>query len=258
MVAVIGMLVSPTPVVGKAMAAGATWMPEATAPVPLRITLAWFAIEADATVNAPVNGPVTVGVNTTPTAQLAAAARLDAHVFCVKVKPVVTESASELAAELLVLLTVTVCVALDVPTMIGAKVSSAGFTFRPVAILAAPFKGTETGFTPRVAEETTRDARLPPALAGVKVTCTVQFAPLVKVAAQVVAPVAKLLAFSPVISNPTLAAETAPVLPIVSVDGALATPTSCPANVRLAGLTLNVAGLTPVPDSGTCWVRSAS
>jgi hypothetical protein len=109
MVIVAGLLVWPTPVVGKSIAGGVTAIPAATAPVPLRGTVAEVAIEGEAALKAPVAGPETVGEKTTPTVQVEPAVREEAQVFCTIENPGVTESASWLAAMLLVLLTVTVC-----------------------------------------------------------------------------------------------------------------------------------------------------
>ena len=83
-VTVVELLVWPTPVVAKLIVAGVTPIPAETAPVPLSVTLAGVAIEADVTVNVPVSVPVAVGSKTTPTVQLAPAARLVVQVFCVR------------------------------------------------------------------------------------------------------------------------------------------------------------------------------
>jgi hypothetical protein len=238
----VALLVSPAPVTGKLMVAGVTWTAAASAPVALSVTLAWLAIAADATFNVPVAAPVAAGANTTPTVQAAPAGRLAAQVFWVNANPVLTVTASCVAAKLLELLMVTVCAALDVPTAVAAKLNCAGFTFSPAAAFPAPLNGTVTGFAPRVEEEIVSPATLSPAVTGVKITWTVQLPPATSVAVQVVAPVAKLLAFAPVIWNPTLVAATPPVLVIVKVCGALTTPTFWLAKARLAGFALIVAG----------------
>jgi hypothetical protein len=258
MVTVAGLLVWPTPVVGKSIADGVTAMPAATAPVPLRGTVAEVAIEGEATLNAPVAGPVTVGAKAIPTVQVEPAARVDAQVFCTMENAEVTESASWLAAMLLVLLTVIVCAGLEEPTVTAPKASCAGLTLRPEATFPAPFSGTEIELTPRVADEIINVAVLPPAAVGEKITCTVQLAPPVNTAVQVVVPVEKLAAEAPVIWKPTLAAEAPPLLVMVRRSGVPATPTFWTAKVRLTGLTTSVAGCTPVPDSDTVCVRWAS
>jgi len=98
-----------------------------------------------------------------------------------------------------VLLRVTVCAALEEPTMTAGKVSFAGLTLSPEVTWAAPFRGTEIGVTPAVAEETINVAELAPAAMGEKMTWTVQLPPALKDAGQVVIPVAKLPAEAPVI-----------------------------------------------------------
>jgi hypothetical protein len=199
------------------MVAGVNWTPAASAPVPLSVTLAWSAIATDATFNVPVAIPVAAGANTTPTVQVALAARVAAHVFWVSANPALAVSVSCVAATVPELLMVTVCAALDVPTAVAAKLNCAGLTFSPAAAFPAPFNGTVTAFAPRVDEEMVSAATLPPAVTGEKITCTVQLPPAAIVAEQVVVPVEKLPAFAPVIWKPTLAAATPPILVIVKV-----------------------------------------
>jgi len=193
-VTVVGLLVAPTPVVAKLMVEGDTWIAAATAPVPLNRTLAGVAGDAAVTCNVPVTTPVAVGVKITPTEQFAPAARLLEQVLWVKLNGAEAASFKALAAALPASLMVTVCAALDWPVTVAGKVNCAGLTFSPFVAVAEPFSGTETGFTPRVEEEITSVAALPPEAPGVKTTCTVQLLPVSKVAPQVVAPVAKLLA----------------------------------------------------------------
>lgn len=181
------------------------------------------------------------------------------QVFCVRMNCTGTANASGLTVALLVLLIVTVCAALDCPTLVTAKFNCDGLTFSPDSTCPVPLRGTVTGVTPGVEEETVNVAALPPAAVGVKITCTLQLLPLASVAPQVVTPVAKLLDDAcPVTWKPTLAIGTPPVLIIVSVNGALATPTCCPAKLKLDGLTPIAAASTPVPARATVCVRSAS
>lgn len=179
----------------------------------------------EVTVNAPVTAPLTVGWKMTPTVQLAPEARLRGQVFCAMPNWELTDKVSEEAAKLAVLLTVTDCAALDWPGATAGKVNWAGFTPRPDATCPVPLSGTLTALTPRVEDDTTNAAALPPPAAGVKTTCTVQLLPLASVAPQVVVPAVKLPAAGPVTWKPTLAIGAPPVLLTVSVDGALATPT---------------------------------
>jgi len=127
-------------------------------------------IVAEVTVSAPATVPLAVGWKTMPTEQLAPEARLWGQVFCTMLNWELTVRRSEAAATLAVLLTVTVCDALDWPGATAGKVNWAGFTCRPDATCPVPFSGTGTTATPRVEDETTSVAALPPPTAGVKMT----------------------------------------------------------------------------------------
>jgi hypothetical protein len=131
--------------------------------------------------------------------QFTPAARLLVHVFCVRVNCELTERVRAFAEKLPVLPTVTVCAALDCPGLTTGKVNSCGLTVSPVVVVPVPLSETFTGATPSIEDATTSVAALPPAVDGVKITCTVQLLPLVSVAPQSVVPVAKLLAPRPVI-----------------------------------------------------------
>ena len=128
----------------------------------------------------------------------------------------------------------------------------------PALAVPVPLRATVAGFTPGVGEAIASTAALPPAVAGVKITWTVQLAPLASVAPQVVVPVAKLLAEIPVTEKLRLAIDEPPELVIVSVCAALPTPTACEANVSDAGLTVMAAACRPVPESATVCACSTS
>jgi hypothetical protein len=83
-VTVVGLLVWPTPIVGKLTVAGVTWMAAATDPVPLNPTVAELAIVADEMLNVPIAGPVAEGAKTTPTVQFEFAARFTGQAFWVR------------------------------------------------------------------------------------------------------------------------------------------------------------------------------
>jgi hypothetical protein len=136
----------------------------------------------------------------TPTAQLAPAARLlPLQLSCVRLNGAAMVSVNEVAAKLPVLVTVTVCAALDWLVSVAAKVNCDGLALSTVVADPLPLSGTNTGVTPRVEEEIVNVAALLAAVAGVKITCTVQLLPLFKVVPQVEALQAKLLAAAPVI-----------------------------------------------------------
>jgi hypothetical protein len=92
--------------------------------------------------------------------------------------------------------------------------------------------GTVNGFTPTVEDEMVSVAAAPPAVEGVKTTCTVQFAPASRLVPHVVAPVEKLPAAGPEIWNPTFVIPAPPLLVTANVKGGLAIATSCGANFR--------------------------
>jgi hypothetical protein len=151
-VTVVALLVCPAPVTGKLIVAGVTCTAAASAPAPLSVTLAWLPIAGEATFNVPVAAPVAAGANTTPTEHDAPPPRLVPQVFAVSANPALAVSASCVAASLLVLLMVTVCAALELPTAVAVKLNCAGFTFSPAAAFPTPFNATVNGvFTPLAA-----------------------------------------------------------------------------------------------------------
>jgi hypothetical protein len=257
-VTVVWLLVAPTPVAAKLIAGGITWIAAGTAPVPVSVTVAAFTTETELTVNVPVTGPVAVGAKTIPTVQVDPAARLPAQVFAVRLNWEVAASVNALTVNALVLLTVTVCAALDWPSLTAGKVNCAGLTPSPVKTWAVPLSGTLADVTPKDEDEIVSVAALPPVVAGSKITCSVQLLPLFRVAGQVLVAMEKLLAAWPPITKATLSIGAPPVLLTVSGNGELATPGCCTAKLRLAGLTLSAGGSTPAPLRDTCWAPSAS
>jgi len=198
------------------------------------------------------------GEKITPTEQLAPDASVVTQLFCTRLNGNVVVSASEVAVKLLLLVSVTVCAALEVPGATRGKTSCEGLTFSPAKDCPVPVRGTVTDATPEVDEETTSEAVAPPAAAGVKVTCTVQLPPLASVVPQVVVPVEKFAADAPVTWKPTLAIDAPPVLLTVNVCAELVEPTACPVKVKLVGLTLSTAGFRPVPLRATVCVCNSS
>ena len=174
----------------------------------------------------PIADPAVMGAKTTPTVQLAPAAKLAAQLFCIRANPGVTERVNWPAGTALLLLTVTVCTALDDATTVAENINCAGATLSPFGASPAPLSGTVTGVTPAVAEEMISAAEFSPAVAGVKIVCTVQLLAALSVAAHVEPLTEKLLALVPAIWNPTLTAASPPVLLIVNTFVALAEPTA--------------------------------
>ena len=96
----------------------------------------------EAMASEPATVPLAEGVKTTPTEQLAPAARLAPQVFCVRLKGAVTASVSPAAATLLVLVIVAVCAGLDNPTLATANVICAGLTLIPDVACPVPLSAT--------------------------------------------------------------------------------------------------------------------
>ena len=194
-----------------------------------------------AIVREPNRGPTDVGVNVTVIVQLAPALTLLPQLLVVAKSPeaAIFETASATAP---VLVRVTVCDALVLPTVCGPNNRKAGETaagLRPIprsgicrglsgapsAIVSAPIRG--------------------PAAVGVKVTAIVQLAPVVTLLPQLL-----VAAKSPEAAIFETASATVPVLVKVTVCGALVLPTVCGSNNRKGGETLS-AGPIPVPVSET-------
>ena len=189
-VTVIGLLVAPTPMVGNERGADAAWMAAASAPVPLSVTLAAVPMVGDMMLNVPVFAPVDAGAKTTSTVQLAPAGRLLVQVFCARANPIEADNTNWLAAKLLLLLTVTVCGALDDPATVGRKINCGGLAFRPKGTWPLPLRATVAGvFTS--APAMSKLAELVPVVPGLKVTCTVQLLPGASTVVQVLAAMAK-------------------------------------------------------------------
>jgi hypothetical protein len=222
-----------------------------TAPVPVNVTVAAVAIEAELTVNVPVAAPLTVGEKDTPTVQLAPGVSDPTHVCCVQLKPWLTPNVRAEAAKLLELLMVTVRAALVPPAATAPKLNIAGLTFRPAAVCAVPLKPTFTAATPAEDEEMFKVPALPPVVAGLKTTWRIQLAPGASVAPQLVAEIEKTPVAAPNICGLSPVRAAPPVFVTVTDCGALATPGCCDGNVRLAGFTPNAGGSTPVPERGT-------
>src|SRR5579863_4629253 len=116
MVMVTGVLVWPTPVVGKLMTPGSTERPGGTPPVPLRATLAGVGTEGDVMVSPPVTGPCAIGANATAAVQVAPAARDEVHPFVASVNCALAEMEMESRLDPPVLVMATGCGALVWPT----------------------------------------------------------------------------------------------------------------------------------------------
>ena len=216
---------------------------EAAAPVPVRLTDCGLPEALSVMLKVPVRIPEAVGVNVTLMVQLAPAATE---------LPQVSVSAKSPLAEILVivkvaepvLLSVTVCAALVVPTVWLAKVIEVAERLAVVVgAVPVPVRLTVCGLPEALSVMLKVPVRIPEAV-GVNVTLMVQLAPtateLPQVSVSVKSPLAEML----VIVRATL-----PVLDSVTVCAALVVPTVWPPNVTDVGETLAVGAGFEVPKN---------
>jgi hypothetical protein len=142
-VTVCAAVVTPTVVdanvrlVGVSVTAG----PVAAAPVPDRVTACGDPVALSAIDSEAVNAPAAVGLNSTETVQVAAAAKDVVHVFAEMRKEVafVPVSVSEVSVSAAVpeFFTVTTCAAVVTPTVVEAKVRLVGVSVAAGAVTDA-------------------------------------------------------------------------------------------------------------------------
>src|SRR6516165_8200438 len=227
--------------------------------MPLNDTVAEGLTLAAVTVSTPASAPRDWGVNTTPVVQAAPDARLVPQLFCDRLNGPVTVRERLFAVVPPRFEIVTTWAAPALYNACAGNESWAGFTPSPAALWPIPVSDTATGDTPVVDDEMVRVAAAPPAVAGVKITCTAQLAPASRVAPQVEFAVEKLAAAGPVIWNPGFARAAPPLLVTLMEAGAPATPTGCAGKLRLAALAESAGGNRPVPLRETvCFAFSAS
>jgi hypothetical protein len=136
------LLTMPTPVVEKLNDDGCVRADPAAPPAPLNPTTAGFANAVEPALNVPVTIPFAVGMNTTPLAQLAPAARLVPQVFCTRLNGAPTETVSPPAVTALVFVMVAVCAALACPRVACVKNICAGLIDIPETACPIPLSGT--------------------------------------------------------------------------------------------------------------------
>jgi hypothetical protein len=233
----------------------------AAAPVPLKVTV-WVAPvtppELSVIVNVLVRAPVAAGVNVTEITQLDPAPKEAPQPLVGTNSVPAAATLVIVSATLPVLLSVTACAALVVPTVCVANVSAFGET--PAAAVPAPVPVNVTlCVAPTLPELSTicNVAVRVPEAEGVNVTEILQLA----LAASVV-PQALVSAKSPGLlpSIPTLVIVNGPlpVLLNVSVCAAVVVLTAVEANVKLPGDTPAVGTPIPVPLNATVCVAPAT
>jgi len=107
-VTVSGLLVVPTPVVGKVSKPGSICTAPVKPPIPLSVTVAGVGKFVELAVSRPLNDPREVGKKTTPVVQLAPPRRVAPQVFCVRLNGPDTVIARPFAAVGLALAMITV------------------------------------------------------------------------------------------------------------------------------------------------------
>jgi hypothetical protein len=225
------------------------------APVPLRLTGCVEPLtlpELSVTVSVAVKLPdAAAGVKLTEMVQLLPAATVVPQLFvCPKSLAFVPLMATlaTVNGPVPVLLSVTDCAALVVPTVWAANVSEVGET-PAVGDVPVPLSVTfwVAPTLPELSITCSVALRLPTAV-GSNVTEIVQFAPTAKLAAQVLVS-AKSAEFVPPITMLVIVRGPVPVLVRVTVCALVVTPTLMPANVRLLGEAPATGIPTPVPLS---------
>lgn len=220
-------------------------------PVPLSATLCGEPDALSAMLNAAVRAPAVLGENATEMVQLPATATLAPQVFVwLKLLAFVPVSAIEAIANeaVPVLVRVTVCAVLEVPTVCPAKVSAV--TLKEATgdgIVPVPLSATLCGELPALSVRVSVPVSVPPVV-GAKNTEMVQLPAIARPVPQVLVWL-KLLAFVPVTAIEPIDSAALPVFVTVKTCAALEVPVSCAAKVSAEALTNTpgVAGGLTVP-----------
>ena len=244
-------------VFGKAIDAGVSvTVGVEDAPVPVRATVCGEPVALSATERLAVRDPVTVGLNSTETVQLAPAARVAPQVVAdfrndVALVPVVVSEES-VTVPVPVFLTVTTWAAVVEPTTVDAKARLAGEseTVNVCAAVPVPVRATACG-EPVALSATERLAVRAPAAAGLNSTETVQLAPAARVVPQVVADFRNEVALVPAIVSDVKVTVAVPVFFTVTNCAAVVEPTVVDAKARLVGESETASGAVPVPVRAT-------
>src|SRR5271165_2446607 len=186
----------------------------------------------------------------TPAVQLAPAAKLLGHVFCVKLNGEAAESASEPAAKLFELVTVTVCASEDWPGVTAAKFKLDGLTFNAGGRTPVPARAT---VCVRSKSETVRVPVCPPAWLGAKKTENAQLACPVSCVPQL------LDAWNaPLAETAIEVSGRSPLLVKLTVCAGESCPTTVPGKLSAVAPSASVGSAAPVPPSATVCVPAPS
>lgn len=229
--------------------------------VPVNVTVCGLPVALSVNVIAPVRVPAAVGLNEIWKVQLDESTAMLGHcaVVAPAKSPVVTMLV-KVTFTLPLFETVTVCVALVVPTVCEAKVSIVGeIVIVPKGAAPVPLNVTVCGL-PVALSDTFKVAVRVPTAVGVNKTLIVQFAPPARVPIGLHPPdivgkgKLKSPAFVPVTVNPEKFTVAVPLFVTVTVSAALVVPTVCAAKVKLVGATVtpDVAGVGMDCATTTC------
>ena len=225
-------------------------------PVPVSATACGEPVALSATEREAVSAPAAVGLNSTETVQLAAAARVVPHVVAdfrneVALVPVIVSDV-RVTVPVPVFFTVTNCAAVVEPTVVEANARLVGDSETVSGAVPVPVTATVCGEP--VALSTTE--RLPvsaPAAVGLNSTETVQLAPAARVVPHVVADFRNEVALVPVMVSEVRVTDPVPVFFTVTNCAAVVEPTVVEAKARLVGEseTVSVCAAAPVPVRAT-------
>jgi hypothetical protein len=236
----------PTACAGKVNEAGERLTTGGAAPVPVKLTVWVAGLALSVIVKAPLLEPAAVGVKVTLRVQLALAATLEPQVLVWEKSPLAVMLVM-LRVALPVLLSVTLCALLLVPTACAGKVNEARERLTCGA-LPVPVSAMAIGSLSVLAFMVTAPVRVPTA-SGVKVTLRVQLAPAARLALHVLVSEKSPLTVMLVMLRAAL-----PVFLSVTGCGLLHVPTACGGKVKEAGERLSEGVPTPVPVRLTVWV----
>ncbi len=196
-------------------------------PVPLKLTFGCAPVVLLFKTSEPLREPRAVGVKVTFTVQLPPAAKDVPQLFDWEKSPAITRLLIVRAA-LPVLLKVTACAELGVPTSCDPKVSDAGES-DAIAPKPVPLRLTAAGAGLLLLDNESDPERLPTAV-GLNTTLIVQLAPAAS-------DVPQLLAWlkSPLVVSDEMEREVLPLLVRVTACPALELPTACEGNARDEG-----------------------
>jgi hypothetical protein len=201
--------------------------------VPVSATLCWPPAALSVIVSVPVIVPVPFGANCTGMVQLLptgivldSGLHIPALIPLPSAKPVVTPKLVNVMAVFPVLVTVTICAALMVPTVCGPNVKLEGERLIvPVPDVPVPVRAAVSGLPPVTLSVTVSAPVIGPTVAGLNATSNVQLAAGAKVAVGVHVPPDAISKFA-AIEKPVRPTDTVPLFVIVTACAALVVPSA--------------------------------